>query len=173
MLFEVTFMQIDVAEIDVFLADETAAAIEPHLAAKDEDARESGIADAILAAPELAVRMRFRRDTDLDRLLKGMRRNLEGATKDGFIDAAYLESLWTKIAADFQTLATRGVQKGDALTQRVGPNGVETMYSDAGGTALVHVERPGPEAAASVKGAYFGQSSRFRSKLIRSLESVK
>jgi hypothetical protein len=172
MLFEVTFMKIDVAEIEAFLPDATASEVSAALMG-DAEKPEDSIAHVIVNSNDLAVRMRFRRDAGLDRLLKGMRTNLESAVEDQFIDQAYLDSLWTKVTEDFAPLAERGVRKGDTLTQRVAAGGVHTLFADGEGRPLVEVRRPGPRASASVKGAYFGPSSRFRKKLIKSLNDHK
>lgn len=170
MFFEVTFMKIDVAEIDAWLAPETAAQIGEIVAVgKENDDARDRISDALLAADTMLLSMEYARDSGHDRLMKGVRRSMEAAMKSALITEEEMARMYDALASELATLADRGVLEGDRLVYRLDGEVLQVVYADPAGEQLVSATYEGPEWAKGVKGAFFGKESRFRTKLVKSL----
>ena len=170
MRFEVTFMKIDVADVDAFLTPDDAAAIKAIPATTTGRDRREQIRDILLAAQSCVMRMTFLRDASWDRILKGIRKNLEAAAKERIITTEEFEMIWSQFQSDFHAMQARGVRKGDALYYRVDPEGVRCIFFGDDGTTLASVERTGDAHIRGTRGAFFGPKSRFSRKLIESLD---
>jgi len=134
----------------------------------EKDARKA-IEAAILDAESLLISMRYLRDSDHGRLLKGMRSGFEAAEKSDMIEEPVMERTYGEISAEFDGLQERGVLKGDVLVYRLDGDDLRVRYVDPDGMELVSADYNGSEWALGTKGAFFGRKSRFREKLVRSL----
>jgi hypothetical protein len=170
MFFEVTFMKIDVAEIEAWLTPSTAEEAAAIIASTDDrdDARD-GIADAVLRADTLLISMEYARDSDHGRLMKGVRNGFEAAMKSDLITEETMERMYEEMSPIFDVMLERGVLEGDRLVYRVDGDDLKVLYVDPEGTTLVEAAYSGPDWVTGMKGAFFGEKSRFRKKLARSL----
>ena len=93
--FEVTFMKIDVADIEARLDPSTAADLEAIVKeGKSNSSRIEKAASVLLAAENSAYRFTFLRDGGTGRFLEGTRSNLDSASKDGIISKPEFLSIW-------------------------------------------------------------------------------
>jgi hypothetical protein len=172
MRFEVTFMKIDVADVDVRLSSAAAREIERIAPVRDfSDDVADAIAAVLLETDTLLVRMKFRRDADFEKFLNGARNNLDAARRGGVISEEEFGEVYSGLASTMSSLDERGVKKGDTVCYRLDGSTLRIVYLDAGGAALVDESHGGSQWARGIKGSYFSKESRFRDKLIRSLAS--
>lgn len=170
MLLEATIFGVDVATVDAYLDAATAAGLAQIVDQSKwgELARKRAEA-TLLASDSFAVSMRFLRDVSWERYLENTRRNIEGGVEVGVITEAEFERLWAQYVEDFASMNDRGVKEGDTIYYRIDAGRVQTVYYDAAGNILVHVDRDGDERVRSTRGAFFGRESEFQEDLIRSL----
>lgn len=171
MRFEVTFMKIDVADIEALLTPATAVDIGRLVTTSgiSKDEKIGRIAERVLAADTLLVRMTYLRDGDFGRFEKGIQSSLEAARESGSLARAERETVWANLSGEFGVLEDRGVRKGEHLVYRVDADRLLIVATTAQGDELLRIERTGPEFARWIKGGYFGEESRFRKRLIESL----
>jgi hypothetical protein len=168
--FEVTFMKIDVADIEVRLTSRTAAGLAKHLEGeKPSDDVIAAIAEEVLEADTLMIRMNYLRDGDFDKLRRGFQRNLEDALKSDSIDEPEFETMWTELQQELSPLEGRGVKKGEDLVFRVEGTAMWIVILAVEGETLLSIARNGSEWARGVKGSFLGRESRFHKGLVRSL----
>jgi hypothetical protein len=171
MRFEVTFMKIDVADIEVLLTPATAEDVGRIVAADgiSKDEKIGRIAEQVLAADTLSVRMTYHRDGDFGRFEKGIRSSLDAALESGSLSTEERDAVWASLSGEFGALENRGVMKGEHLSYRVDDDRLIMVASVPDGSELLRIERTGQEFARWIKGGHFGEKSRFRKKLIESL----
>jgi hypothetical protein len=172
MRFEVTFMKIDVADVDVRLSPAAAQEIERITPAPGfSDDVGDAIEAVLLETDTLLVRMKFRRDADFEKFLNGARNNLNAARRGGVISEDEFGEVYSGLARTMSSLDERGVKKGDVVCYRLDGSTLRIVYMDDAGVALVDESHSGSQWARGIKGSYFSTESRFRDKLIRSLAS--
>jgi len=170
--FEVTFMKIDVADIEARVTPATAAALGALVQeGKLDKKRKNEAAELLLAAETVAFRLVFLREGGLDRFLEGTRQHLEAARNAGLLSAWEYSTIWDGLQRTMVTLNERGALAGDQLLYRVEPGKVRVMYLGDDGAPLVDTIHAGDFWARGIKGSFFSPGSRFRDKLIRSLEN--
>ncbi len=167
-LFEVTFMKIDVAEMEAWLDDDTAAAVAAARAeGKDLEDR---VAEIMLGADNLVFRMEIARDGDLSKLRRGMGKNLEKAVQQGLIDAEGQQKVLDGLAALMDPLGDRKAMEGDVILYHITPEAVRMAYFDTEGRVLQEQTFTDPAWPAGIKGVFLTQGSKFRKKWGRSLK---
>jgi hypothetical protein len=171
MRFEVTFMKIDVADIEVLLTPATAEGLSRIVATAgiSKDEKIGRIAERVLTTDTLSVRMTYLRNGDFDRFEKGVRSSLDAALESGSISEEERDAVWANLSGEFGPLENRGVLKGEHLLYRVDGDRLLMVASTSDEDRLLRIERTGQEFARWIKGGYFGEESRFRKKLIESL----
>ena len=169
--FEVTFMKIDVADIEARVAPATAAALSDLVqeGRLDKESRNEA-ANLLLAADTVAFRFVFLRDGGLDRFLDGTRQNLEAGRNAGLLSSWEYTTIWDGFQRTMVPLNERGALAGDQLLYRVEPGKVRIMYLGVDGDPLIDTFHAGDFWARGIKGSFFSSGSRFRDELIRSLE---
>ncbi|MFQ5689496.1 MAG: hypothetical protein ACE5HQ_04400 [Gemmatimonadota bacterium] len=170
MLLRKSVFHVEVLTVDVRVDGETARRI-----TRQADSRRYGkaLADS-LAAAAFSARMAwidvcFRRSFGLDRMLDGIRKNLEGAPSTGMIDSATLGVISQRLATWYGFLEARGIRRGDRMELRVRGDTVRTIYRTGGGDILADRTDVDATERASVMGRYFALNSDFRDGLLRSL----
>jgi hypothetical protein len=165
-LFEVTFMKIDVADVEVRLTDADAAALQALVAEGKRTGDRRRRAAAILnAADPIAYGMTFKRDSDQDRFFKGMLGNMARAVEAGELTAdeyAGVEAHYRRLMAPH---AERGTLKGDRLLYRLEGDTLRLLYLGAGGEVLVDQQLDDGIWQRAVRASYTGEKSKLRDKL--------
>lgn len=170
--FEVTFMKIDVADIEARLDQSTAADLEAIVMEGNPDrARIERAASVLLAAEISAYRFTFLRDGGTGRFLEGTRSNLDSARKDGIISEPEFLSIWNDYRRIMGPIEKRGSFKGDQLLYRIEKGALRIIYIGKDGDVLVDSIQSGDAWARGFKGSFSSRNSAFREKLLRSLWS--
>ena len=181
-LFEVTFLSIDIADVEAFLSPETAKEIYPITTEIQNDESLNRLAEILLNSNDIAFRMTFLRDGGLSKIISGARNNFEAAYEVGLLTLDELESVWQEYFAvmsslsslsSMSSLAERGAREGDQLLYRAGENEVWMGYVDASGTELINIVHPGGAWARGIKGSFLAPDSRFQEGLLNSLWAEK
>lgn len=165
-LFEVTFMKIDVADVEVRLTDPDAAALQALVAeGKRTDDRRRRAAAILHTADPIAYGMTFKRDSDQDRFFKGMLGNMARAVEAGELTAdeyAGVEEHYRRLMAPH---AERGTLKGDRLLYRLEGDTLRLLYLGVDGEVLVDQQLDDGIWQRAVRASYTGEQSKLRDKL--------
>jgi len=168
--FEVTFMKIDVADIEARLTPATAAELESVVLEGKPNRTRVDKAAAILQESEIsAYRFIFLRDGGTGRFMDGTRSNLDSARKDRIISEPEYLSIWNVYQEIMRPVSERGSYKGDQLLYRIDKGGVRIIYLGKDGDVLVDSIQSGEEWSRGFKGLFTSRDSAFRKNLIRSL----
>ncbi len=168
--FEVSFLKIDVADIEARLNPATASELESVVQEGKADRNRIDRAASILQAAETsAYRFTFLRDGGTDRFLDGTRSNLDSARKDRIINESEYLSIWNVYQAIMRPIKDRGSFRGDQLLYRIGQSSVRIIYVGKDGDVLVDSIQSGEDWARGFKGSFTSRDSAFRKNLIRSL----
>jgi hypothetical protein len=164
-LFEVTFMKIDVAVVEVRVPAHTAAQLSALAAeGKRTDDRRDRAADLLDQADTIAYRLTFKRDSDLGRFFKGMLGNMERAVEGGEITAAEYARVDREYRALMQPHADRGARKGDRLLYRLDGDGGRLIYVGVEGEVML--DEPLDEVwSRAVRASFTGRKSKMRDDL--------
>jgi len=166
-LYEVSFLKIDVAVIELRLDARTAQrTAEITQASEANDSTRGQVGEILLAAETIAFSMDLQRDASCDRLLKGMLANLKRAFKNGLISEADHTLVSTVLPALFAPHDARGVFAGERLMYRVQPDGVRVFFVANDGEVLVDSFEPGLGWVNGIKGIFLGQDSKLRQRVV-------
>jgi hypothetical protein len=164
-LFEVTFMKIDVAIVEVRLGPQDAARVAAVAAEGDrDDDRRDRVAAILDQADPLAYGMTFKRDSDLGKFFKGMLGNMERAVEAGEITQAEYDRVDREYRALMAPYAERGARKGDRLLYRLSGDQLHLIYVGTDGDVMLD-EHLGEVWARAVRASFTGQESEMREKL--------
>lgn len=164
-LLEVTFMKIDVADLEVRLDGASADAVAAIRAeGKHDDARRDRVVALLHAADPVAYGMTFRRDASQSKFLKGIRKNLENARKAGELTEEERARVETDVLEILAPHAERGGRKGDRLLFRVDGDAARLVYVGVDGDVLAdRAYLDGPHAKA-FRCIHTGKKSKLRKK---------
>lgn len=167
-LLEKTLFRVDVMTVDICVDDASAERIRE--AVETSGRRDaSAVAAIALEAPDALVTMRFVRDVDLDRFLRGIREDQEKAVGAGFLADSTFRAIQESLPDWYSFLERRGIQTGDEIRHRVFPGGVRSLYLSREGKVLMDRVALGEERRRSVIGTYFAPGGSFRDALVRSV----
>jgi hypothetical protein len=170
MLLEKAFLKVDVLDVEIRFAAETAAELRALAEGHQRTAELTGrIAARASRAGDAYVEIRFLRDVGLDEFLAGVRRNLERATRADMLDEENLSRITRDMPRWFAFLAERGIRSGDRLLYRVRPASLRTVYLDRGGEVLLDQTDTGSLPPRALLAGYFAPGSDFVNGLVASL----
>jgi hypothetical protein len=166
------FVRVDVLDLEVHFGLETTRRLESIVTGKDLTAPlESSIADIATQSKDAYIRLRFLRNIDLDRFIKGARENTKKVYEAKLIERNTYEEIVRELPVWYSKLQGRGIKKDDLMLYRVKGNGLRTIYRGNDGQVYFDQEGQGEERRLAVLGSYFAPRSDFRENLIRSLFS--
>ena len=171
MTFEVTFMKIDVAEVEARLPAQTAALIEAIVRrGKRNDATDEEIA-ALLLDPDapILLTLAYLRDADHGRFSNGIRSSMEKAAASGEITEEERVELTDLILEASAPLEENGVSKGGVFAHFIEGDVVRTVYLGPEGDVRLNTSHSNAALGRALRASWFSRESRFRKKLIRSL----
>lgn len=164
-LFEVTFMKIDVAVVEVRLTDHDAALVAAVVAEGErDDDRRDRVAAILHAADPLAYGMTFKRDSDLGKFFKGMLGNMERAVEAGEITPQEYDRVDREYRALMAPYGERGARKGDRLLYRLDGDRLHLIYVGVDGDVMLD-EHLDEVWARAVRASFTGRESKMREKL--------
>lgn len=165
-LLEVTFMKIDVADVQVRMDDATAAAVAAVKAEGEKtDDRRDRVAAILDAAPTIAYGMTFQRSADQAKFLKGMLSNLEKAEEAGELTAVEHATVRDGLLALLAPHAERGGLEGDRMLFRIDGDAASFTYLGRDGALLAAASWEDPTWAKAFRAMHTGQKSKLRKKL--------
>ena len=171
MLFEKTFLGVDILRLDVRLGPAETARIADLRARPDVagQAMRDSVAGIALDARDAWARIEFQRNIGVGRFLDGIRDNMRRATRAGIITPATYRSVSDALPGWYAFLDDRGIREGDRMYYRVRGDSLHTAYVGADGDTLLDQTDVGPERRLSLLGGYFAPETDFREPLVDSL----
>ncbi len=169
-LFAVTFMNIDIADIEARFAANDAAVFETLVkTGKPTDDRILQVAATAMKADPCAFRFTFCRDGGIDRFMKGMQKGLEAAREDSFISEPEFLLVWDWVRLHLTTLEDRGLNEKDQFLFRIVGNETHMIFLGADDTVLFDTINSSQGCARGIKGIFLAEDSKFKEQLIQSL----
>jgi hypothetical protein len=170
MLYERTFLRVDVLYLSMRFDSETASRLEQIATAGGFDAEaERRIVDTAMGAEGVLVRSRFLRDLSLDQFLEGIRENLADAQAAGLLSDEERRTILADVEVSYEPLRAPGIRAEDTLWYRIRGDTVHIVYQNIEGEHVVDEYVEGPQHRRAVLGGYLAPGSDFRSPLARSL----
>ena len=170
MLLEKTFLNVDVANIDVRVGKGVQAAFTKLAAGKVySDALEHQLASVATTADEAVIQLQFLRDVSFGRWLDGVRETLEKARRAGSISAEQERRVSEGLPQWFQPVASKGFETGDKILYEIRPAALHTVVVTRAGKVLVDRTDPGESSPRVVLATYFAPGTDYRTPLLRSL----
>lgn len=166
MLYERTFLQVDVLRLWMRFGPETSRELEELARAGAGEAR---LAEAAMASRNALIHSRFLRHVSLDQFLEGVHDNLDLVERAGLIDAAQHATIRTAVDTQYAVLIERGIREGDEQWYRVRGDTLDVVLRATTGEVLLSDRVVGPERRLAVLGGYLANGSDFRAKLVASL----
>ncbi len=171
MLFERTFLKVNVMHLEVFVepsgAEKIGALIEGKEKYSDELAK--AVADVVVETPQVFVRMEFLRGVSQKQFFKSIKKNMKKTLEAGWIDEAYLEETLGMLPTWYGFMEQRGIKKGDWMVYWVHGDTLDSSYHGVEGEVLLDRNQTGSMRRYGVLGSYFAPKSDFRKKLVKSL----
>lgn len=170
MLYERTFLAVDVLRLTVELGPEDAERIGMIAAGrKYSDELADSIAQIAIHSRNAFVRSRFQRDVSQEQYFDGVEDNMEKALEAGIIERSTYDMIMEGLPVWYAFLEDRGIKDGEQLLYRIKGDTLRSLFVAADGEILRDQTDVGPERRLSVLGSYFAEDSNFREKLIKSL----
>ncbi|MCP4292685.1 MAG: hypothetical protein GY780_12725 [bacterium] len=167
-LYEVTFMSIDVAVVEVCYEDSTAGLITSVVQNNDPDQTSLKNIEKILNETEkLVFSMTFQRDAGIDRLAKGSIKNLKRGMQNNLITENECQLLCQRFEELFSPFQERGGIEGDRLFYLVGANQVQLVFLGFDEEVLFDSLEEGEVWGRGVKSIFLGKDSKLREELLR------
>ena len=164
------FVQVDVLDLDVYFGFETAGRLEAAATGRDLTLPlENSIAEIATASRDAYIRLRFLRDLDLNRFIKGARENTELVYEANIIDRNTYQEIMERLPDWYSGLKGRGIKKDDLLLYRVQGDRLRAIYRGVDGRVYLDQTGNGAQRRLAILGSYFAPKSDFRKSLIRSL----
>ncbi|UCC25562.1 MAG: hypothetical protein JSU98_00435 [Gemmatimonadales bacterium] len=170
MLYERTIFNIDVLTVSIEVDPATEAALRSLV---DGTPYAPSVADSlverVMGSQAVLIRSRFHRKVSLDQFLDGMRDNLEGARKGGFLTRDELDVIVTENTRQFQLFRERGFRTDESITYRILGDRLHIVVQDPAGGILFENRAEGEVRRGALLGSYLAPDSEFRDGLVRSL----
>jgi hypothetical protein len=166
------FVRVDVLDLEVHFGLETAGRLEAVAVGRElTTPLENSIAEIATQSKDAYIRLRFLRDIDLNRFIKGAQENTEMVYKANIITRHTFKEITRRLSDWYSGLEGRGIKKDDLMLYRVRGDGLRTIYRGRDGKVYIDQEAYGAQRRLALMGSYFAPNSDFRDRLIRSLFS--
>jgi len=170
MLLEKTFLNIDVALIDVRVGKRVQAEFSKLASGQTySEALEAQLAGAALRADEAVIQLEFLRDVSLERWVDGVRHSLEKAQRAGLISTELQRRVSAGLPQWFQALEADGFQRGDRLFYDLRPAVLRSVVVTRAGQVRVDRTDKGEDIPRVVLASYFAPGTDYRRPLLKSL----
>ena len=173
MLYERSFLRVDVMRLSLRFGRETADRLETFLVSRNDggsgtDAQDT-VADIALEAQDAIVHGVFLRSVSLPQFLKGLLSNLERARDAGVVSDEEFRAIEADVRVQYLPLEVRGLRPGDGMWYRIRGDSLHVVTQGANGEVLIEERAVGSERRRAVLGGYLAPGSDFRKGLTRSL----
>jgi hypothetical protein len=170
LLYERTFLGLDILSLEVHFGPEEASQIEEVANGSPfTSSLANSIADVALRAQDVWIRVLFKRNISKNQFLDGARDNTREVYKAGLIEKSFFDEVCQRLNVQFQFMNNRGVLEGDEMLYRVRGDTLHSIYRGADGQVLLDQLDIGEERRRALMGVYFVPKSDFRKGLIQSL----
>jgi hypothetical protein len=170
MLLEKTFLEIDVATIDVRVGKRVQSEFARLASGKPySEALEAQLARAAVAAELALIQLAFVRDIPLGRWIDGVRESLEKARRAGLIAAELQKRVSDGLPEWFSAVEADGFRKGDRIVYEVRDGALRTVALTRSGKVLLDRTDKGDALARVVLASYFAPGTDYRTPLLASL----
>jgi hypothetical protein len=170
MIVEKTFLNLDVAEIDVRTSARLQSALADVAAGKAySDALEAQLVKVLLEADHLVIQVKFLRDASFSRWLDAAQESLVKVARSGLVPADECKRVSSSLGQWFKAFEKDGFHKGDRFVYDVRPGLLRTVAVTAAGKPIV--DRTGRDELSSrvLLATYFAPGSDYRTPLVKSL----
>lgn len=172
-LLEKTLFRIDVARLDLWFGEETAAALKI-LGAQGlgEEPGPEPVTFLALESSRAWARLRFLRDIGFRRFLDGIRESLEAARRARLVEDGFARTLSDSFDVWYDPLRERGVRDGDEMIYLIRQDTLRTVFRTVDGRILVDHVDVGTQPRRAVLGGFLAPGSDFRDGLLETLRVV-
>ena len=171
-LLEKTLFKVDVVAAEIRVDAATAAKLGNLVAGQKYS---EGLADqvsrAVLAAPDVWIRMEFKRGIKQKQYLKGIEANMKRALDAAWISPEHFDDVVAHLPEWYVFLAERGIQDGDTMEYRLRGDTTQYRFTAADGKVLLEMDETDTRSRYGILGGYFAPKAEFRKRLVRSLLS--
>ncbi|HUV13011.1 MAG TPA: hypothetical protein VMY18_05155 [Acidobacteriota bacterium] len=170
MLYERTFLRVDVMTLEIYFGPDEASQIE-RLAAGTQltPALADSIADIALQAQNAEIHVQFKRDFSKNRFVKRARENAERALKAGLIKQLFYKEICDQLPIWYSFMNGRGILEGDEMFHQIKGDTLRSVYRGTDGKILMDQTQFGEQRRLALLGSYLVRNSDFRQGLIESL----
>ncbi len=170
MLYERTFLRLDVLTLEIYFGPDEASQIERLAAgAQLTPALADSIADLALQAQNAEIHVQFKRDVSKNKFLRGARENAGRALKAGLIKKEFYEEICRQLPIWYSFMNGRGILEGDEMFHQIKGDTLRSVYRGTDGKILMDQTQFGEQRRLAVLGSYLVKKSDFREGLIESL----
>lgn len=170
MILEKTFLNLDVAEIDVRTSAPVQAALSRVAAGKAySDALEGQLAKVALEADHLVIQVKFLRDASFSLWLDAAQESLSKVARSGLIPAEECKRVSNSLGQWFKAFEQDGFHKGDRFLYDVRPGTLRTVAVTAAGKPVVDRTDRGAYSSRVLLATYFAPGTDYRTPLLKSL----
>ena len=170
MIVEKTFLNLDVAEIDVRASTKVQSALASAAAGKPySDALEAQLAQVVLEADHLVIQVKFLRDASFSRWLDAAQESLSKVARSGLVPADECKRVSGSLAQWFKAFEKDGFHKGDRFVYDVRPGLLRTVAVTAAGKPIVDRVGRGELSSRVLLATYFAPGTDYRTPLLKSL----
>ncbi|UCF38363.1 MAG: hypothetical protein JSU96_05795 [Acidobacteriota bacterium] len=167
----VLFAKFEIARIEICFGASTSSELKRLSTGRELSAElEDQIAGIAFNADDVLIRVEFKRNLSLDRLLSELRRNVRMVHQAGIIDPYIYRETIGNLPRWYDFLESRGPKEGDQMLYRVGGDGLRAQYL-RDKQVLGDQFFTGSVRRDTILGGYFAPKSSYRKDLIRSLFS--
>lgn len=170
MLYEKTFLRVDVLKLEIHFGPDEARQIEGLVAGTTlTPSVANSVAGIALQAQNARIHIEFVRNLSKSRFLKEARETTGRVLKAGLIQKQFYDQICSQLPVWYSFMNDRGVMKGDELFHLIKGDQLRSVYRGADGKVLMDLTQEGKDRRLAVLGSYLVQDSEFRQGLIESL----
>lgn len=170
MIVEKTFLNVDVAEIEVRASARLQSAVASAAAGKQySDALEAELARLVLGADHLVIQIKFLRDASFSRWLDAAQESLGKVARSGVVPPEECKRVSNSLPQWFKAFEQDGFHKGDRFVYDVRPGLLRTVAVSAAGKPIVDLSARDELSSRVLLATYFAPGTEYRTPLLKSL----
>ncbi len=170
MIVEKTFLNLDVAQIDVRASAAVQSAVARVAAGQQySDVLEAPLAKVALEADHLVIQIKFLRDASFSRWLDAAQDSLTKVARSGLVPAEECKRVSNSLGQWFKAFEKDGFHQGDRFLYDVRPGVLRTVAVTAAGKPIVDRTDRSELSSRVLLATYFAPGTDYRTPLLKSL----